>query len=94
MKVFVPTYATTDGHELFIAHQNFQAPTREGAREVFAEFLFTAIGFGLAYTGIREIDTETCPHVQAKYGPYDVAIIAGPAFDRAAETVTAEGVSP
>lgn len=89
-QTFAPVFEK-DGNEFIVCHTDFVADNEETAREIgLGAMLVECILLGMKSSGrVLAFDAKRLPHVPARLGFYDIAIVAGPAFDE--ERIASEG---
>lgn len=89
--VFCPVFRDKEDNELVILHQEFCGKDYdEGWKIAMGAALVEGVLLGVKYVRVQEIDVANIPHQKATFGPYSVALIAGPVFDAAVAAANSE----
>lgn len=82
--VFVPIVRDDKGNEMFFRHKDFIGHDADEAFNIgLGASLYEFILARVKYQRVQQIDVKNISHVPARLGAFDVAIIAGPAYESA-----------
>jgi hypothetical protein len=93
---YAPAWKDKDGNRSVVIAEDWIFTDRSDAhKKLVGDFIFM-VPWGLTMDGIHEIDLDEnlrgeFPHVPGRYGPVEVAVIAGPIFDAAQRSESNDG---